>query len=196
MARQWLWRTISCHNKNNCSAKQLCRNRCFWYSSPLTQCLFSFHHSQSLCRLLAEDGDDGTGWIFNRFVSGSTIGGRIVVNIITYRSLPCQTGAITHSSPLPTPPRPNQRTNTHTSLSHFSVTVPVYTGWLCPCLLNLLTLRPASLRSVIHPFQKILAALFVLASSTEVCRACKGLIIPVGVWMFRKFNWLLGKWLF
>lgn len=110
--------------------------------------LFSFCHPRCLCRLLAEDGDDGTGWIFNRFVSGSTIGGRIVVNIITYRSLPCQTGAITHSSP-PSPaypPSPTLHTNTHTSLSHFSVTVPVYTAGRCRCLVRLLTLRPASLR--------------------------------------------------
>ncbi len=65
---------------------------------------------------MAEDGDDGTGWIFNRFVSGSTMGGGIVVNIITYRSLrlhfprPCQTGAITHSSH----PLPHMHTHTHT----------------------------------------------------------------------------------
>lgn len=79
--------------------------------------------------LLAEDGDDGTGWIFNRFVSGSTMGGGIVVNIITYRSLrlhfprPCQTAAITHSS------QPHRRTHTHTDIpfSWLAVTVTVYT---------------------------------------------------------------------
>lgn len=98
-----------------------CRAKCFVfrYSSPLTSSLFLFSHSHSLCMLLAEDGDDGMGWIFNRFVLGSTMGGGIVVNIITYRSLqlyfprPCQTGAITHSSQPPRQPH----THTHTPLS-------------------------------------------------------------------------------
>ena len=92
---------------------------------PLVLLLFSFSpHSPSLCMLLAEDGDDGMGWIFNRFVSGGTTGGGIVVNIITYRSFrlhfprPCQTGAITHSS------QPHH-TYAHTSFSH---------GWQWQCL--------------------------------------------------------------
>lgn len=66
--------------------------------------LFFFSLFPSLCIVsAAADGGDGMGWIFNRFVSGSTMGGGIVVNIITYRSLrlhfprPCHAGAITHS---------------------------------------------------------------------------------------------------
>lgn len=113
----------------------------FWYSSALTPSLFLFSRSLSLCMLLAMDGDDGVGWIFNRFVSGSTMRGGIVVNIITYRSLrlhfprPCQTGAITHSS------QPHHHhTFTHTPFSWLAVTVPVYTISLCPCLLTPLTL--------------------------------------------------------
>lgn len=105
-----------------------------------------FSHSHSLCMHLAEDGDDGMGWIFNRFVLGTTMGGGIVVNIITYRSLrlhfprPCQTGAITHSS-LPH----LQLTHMHPFLTA-SVTVPVYTVWICPCLMKPLTsVHPASL---------------------------------------------------
>lgn len=79
--------------------------------------LLSPHPPESLRRRsrgepLAGNGDDGTGWIFNRFVLGSTMGGGIVVNIITYRSLqlyfprPCRTEAITHSTPTPTLPPP------------------------------------------------------------------------------------------
>lgn len=114
MARRWLQRNILCHNKNNCAAKQLWRNPCVSGIHP--HFLFSFYHSHSLCRQLAEDGDDRMGWIFNRFVSGSTIGGRIIVNIITYRSLPCQTGAITHNSPFQPPPHPAHK-HTHITFS-------------------------------------------------------------------------------
>lgn len=112
----------------------------FWYSSPLTS-------SVSLCMLLAVDGDDRMGWIFNRFVSGSTMGGGIVVNIITYRSLrlhfprPCQTGAITHSSqPHHQHHQHHHHTYTHIPFSLLAVTVPVYTISLCSCLVTPLTL--------------------------------------------------------
>lgn len=100
----------------------------FWYSSHFTSSFCLFFHSLSLCMLLAVDGDDRMGWIFNRFVSGSTMGGGIVVNIITYRSLrlhfprPCQTGAITHSSQ---PHHQHTYTYTHIPSSH---------GWLWQCL--------------------------------------------------------------
>lgn len=127
-----MWTTVLQSSFENCFV--------FWYSSPLPL-FFLFSHSLCLCMLLAADGDDGMGWIFNRFVSGSTMGGGIVVNIITYRSLrlhfprPCQTGAITHSS------QPHHHhTYTHIPTSWLAVTVPVYTVSLCPCLMTPLTL--------------------------------------------------------
>lgn len=93
---------------NKYSAEQLQKCFMFCYSYPLTSSVFLFSHPHSLCMLLAEDGDDRTRWLFNRFVLGSTMGGGIVVNIITYRSLPCQTGPITHGSqPLPPPSLPS-----------------------------------------------------------------------------------------
>lgn len=146
----------------------------FYYSSPLSHSLFSFCHPHSLCRLLAEDGDDWTGWIFNRFVLGSTIGGRIVVNIITYRSLPCQTGAITHSSPPhPPTPSPTLHTNTHITFSfqHDSACLHRLTVFVSCEAFNLASCSSSIFRAVIRPFQKIPAALFVLPSSTEGDRA-------------------------
>lgn len=77
------------------------------------------------------------GWIFNRFVSGCTMGGGIVVNIITYRSLwlhfprPCQTGAITHSSQAH-----HQHTYTHILFWWLAVTPPVDTVSLCSNVLT------------------------------------------------------------
>lgn len=90
-----VWTSILQSSYKNCFS--------FCYSYPLTSSLLLFSHPHSLCMPLAEDGDDRTQWLFNRFVLGSTMGGGIVVNIITYRSLPCQTGPITHGSQPPNP---------------------------------------------------------------------------------------------
>lgn len=105
-------------------------------STPLISslCLFSHALCLSVC---CWQWMVTTGWIFNSFVSGSTMGGRIVVNIITYRSLrlhfprPCQRGAITHSSQTH-----HQHTDTHLPFSCLAVTVPVYTISLCSCVMT------------------------------------------------------------
>lgn len=128
-----------------------CDENCFvfWYPSPFASSLSFFSCFLPLSILLAKDGDDGTGWIFNRFVSGSTMGGGIVVNIITYRSLrlhfprPCQTGAITHNS------QPLHHTYTYTHmhpslmaasdrvcLRHFTMSIS-YDPFNPPCILCL-----------------------------------------------------------
>lgn len=71
---------------------------------PASFLLFSVLPLSFFSIVLAVDGEDGMGWIFNRFVSGSTMEGEIVVNIIRYWSLqlhfprPCHTEAITRSS--------------------------------------------------------------------------------------------------
>lgn len=127
------WVKVFWHNVKYYSAEQLLKIALCFGIHPLLLPLFL-----SFCMLLAADGDDGMGWIFNRFVSGSTMGGGIVVNIITYRSLrlhfprPCQTGAITHSSP----PH-HHHTYTRTPFSWLALTVPVYT--ISSCLMTLLT---------------------------------------------------------
>lgn len=76
----------------------------FWFLSSFISPFFSPFSCSPLYIVFAGDGGNGMRWIFNGFVSGSTMGGGIVVNIITYRSLqlhfprPCHAGAITHSS--------------------------------------------------------------------------------------------------
>lgn len=99
----------------------------FWYSSHL------FPHSPPLRIVLPVDGDDGMGWIFNRFVSGSTMGGGIVVNIITYRSLRLNFPRPCHTGPLLTAVKPSSSTTT-TTISTHTHTLFAMTGCDSACL--------------------------------------------------------------
>lgn len=156
MARHWMWGDIlwQC---TRCSAERFWKLFCVSaFIPPLLPPSASAVRRRRLCEPLAGDGDDGTGWIFNRFVLGSTMGGGIVVNIITYWSLqlyfprPCQTGAITHSShPRCTDAAPTTYTHTHMqartrqtyiSLASQTWQCRLFGIWLNTCLMRPLTL--------------------------------------------------------
>lgn len=125
------WLTAECEGTfyDNAGAVLLSAfENCFVFQHSFLPPSASSVRRRSLREPLAGDGDDGTGWIFNRFVLGSTMGGGIVVNIITYRSLqlyfprPCQTGAITHSShPRCTDAAPTTHTHTHTHSTNLHI---------------------------------------------------------------------------